>query len=104
MDRRTAGRGLTGFSVSNLLLPDAAYEYGTHQPAAFAEPHRWGGHAWRYTLPGRGNTPWTQVLQLLRESYYRGAISVELEDEAFTGDEAREKAGLVESLAFLRSI
>jgi sugar phosphate isomerase/epimerase len=87
-----------------LLLPDAAYEYGAHQPAAFAEPHRWGGHAWRYTLPGRGQTPWADVLAVLRESHYRGVISVELEDEDFTGDEAREKAGLTESLAFLRRV
>jgi sugar phosphate isomerase/epimerase len=85
------------------LLPDAAYEYGTHQPAAFADPHRWGEHAWRYTLPGRGSTPWGEVLTVLREQGYRGAVSIELEDEDVNGDEAREKAGLVESLAFLRS-
>ena len=86
-----------------LLLPDAAYEYGLHQPAAFAEPHGWGGHAWRYTLPGRGQTPWADVLNTLHGANYRGAISVELEDEDFSGDEAREKHGLIESLAFLRA-
>lgn len=85
------------------LLPDAAYEYGIHQPAAFAEPHRWGEQAWRYTLPGHGVTPWGEVLTVLKETGYRGAISVELEDEDVNGDEAREKRGLAESLEFLRT-
>jgi sugar phosphate isomerase/epimerase len=85
------------------LLPDAAYEYGVYQPAAFAEPHRWGESAWRYTLPGRGNTPWGEVLGILRDSGYGGGVSVELEDEDVNGDAAREQAGLAEALVFLRS-
>jgi sugar phosphate isomerase/epimerase len=84
-----------------LLLSDAAYEYGVHQAAAFAEPHRWGGHAWRYTLPGRGQTPWGDVFQILGDAGYRGGVSVELEDEDFSDDASSEKAGLVESLDFL---
>ena len=84
-------------------LPDGAYEYGLYQPAAFAQPHRWGEHAWRYTLPGRGATRWAEVFGVLCEHGYRGAVSVELEDEDVNGSEEREKAGLLESLAFLRS-
>jgi sugar phosphate isomerase/epimerase len=86
-----------------LLLPDGAYEYGIHQPAAFAEPHGWGEHAWRYTLPNRGHTPWADVLRILHESGYRGGISVELEDEEFNGTEAGEKRGLMQSLRFLQA-
>jgi sugar phosphate isomerase/epimerase len=86
-----------------VILPDGAYEYGLYQPAAFAEPHRWGGHAWRYTLPDRGVTRWGEMLRILQDAGYRGAVSVELEDEDVNGDEAREKHGLAESLAFLRS-
>ena len=87
-----------------LLLPDAAYEYGAYQPAAFAPPHRWGEHAWRYTLPGRGQVRWADVLSTLAGHGYRGGVSVELEDEDYAGSDDREQAGLRESLAFLRSV
>ena len=87
-----------------LPLPEAAYEYGLYQPAAFTPPHRWGEHAWRYTLPGRGVTPWAAVFSVLREHGYRGAVSVELEDETVNGGTGCEQAGLLESLAFLRSV
>jgi sugar phosphate isomerase/epimerase len=85
------------------LMPDAAYEYGIYQPAAFAPPRRWGEHAWRYTLPGRGDTPWAEVFGVLRAHGYRGAVSVELEDEEFNGTERGEKDALIASLGFLRS-
>ena len=87
-----------------LLMPDAAYEFGLHQPAAFAEPHKWGGHAWRYTLPGRGATPWADVFSMLRARDYQGVISVELEDEDFNGTLEGEQRGLLESLEFLKSV
>jgi sugar phosphate isomerase/epimerase len=102
--REFADRVYHVHAKDTLLLPDAAYEYGVHQSAAFAEPHRWGGHAWRYTLPGRGQTPWAEVLRTLHAANYRGAVSVELEDEDVNGDEGREKKGLAESLAFLCSL
>jgi sugar phosphate isomerase/epimerase len=101
--REFAPRVFHVHAKDTLLLADGAYEYGTHQAAAFAEPHRWGEHAWRYTLPGRGRTPWADVLRVLEEAGYRGAVSVELEDEEFNGTEAGEKLGLTESLQFLRS-
>lgn len=99
--REFAPRVFHVHAKDTLLLTAATYEYGIHQPAAFAEPHRWGGHAWRYTLPGRGQTPWTEVFEILRETGYRGGVSIELEDEEFTGDESREKQGLLESFDFL---
>ena len=83
------------------LLAEAAYEFGLYQPSAFTPPHRFGAHAWRYTIPGRGQARWTDIFNMLKAAGYRGIVSVELEDENFNGTEAGEKAGLLQSLAFL---
>jgi sugar phosphate isomerase/epimerase len=85
-----------------LLVPEGAYEYGTLQPAAFAERRRWSGHAWRYVLPGRGITPWPDVFRILSDHGYRGRVSIELEDDDVNGDEIRERRALLESLDYLK--
>jgi sugar phosphate isomerase/epimerase len=82
---------------------DALYEFGT-QPGTFATPHRWGEWTWRYTLPGHGVARWNEIASILKSSGYRGAVSVELEDEHFNGTEEGEKAALVHSLNFLKGI
>jgi sugar phosphate isomerase/epimerase len=41
---------------------------------------------------------------VLKDSGYRGAVSVELEDENFNGSEAGEKLALETSIAFLKSV
>lgn len=84
------------------IYPEAAYEYGLYQPGAFEKGHRWGGHAWRYTLPGLGATRWTRVFEILAAAGYTGALCVELEDENFNGSEDGEKSALEMSLAFLQ--
>jgi sugar phosphate isomerase/epimerase len=84
------------------LFPDAVYELGLYQDSIAKPPHRYGAHAWRYTIPGRGQTPWTRVFEMLQKNGYRGAVSVELEDEEFNGSEEGEKTGLLRSLEFLR--
>jgi sugar phosphate isomerase/epimerase len=88
------------------LFPDAAYELGVYQDSIRPDrpPHRYGAHAWRYTIPGHGATPWPAILRVLRNHNYPGAISVELEDENFNGAEATERAGLLHSLNFLRGL
>jgi len=86
------------------LFADAVYELGLYQDSISEARHGYGAHAWRYTIPGHGQTPWTQVLQILRDAEYGGAVSVELEDEHFNGSEAGERAGLVHSLEYLRSV
>jgi sugar phosphate isomerase/epimerase len=85
------------------LFPEAAYELGTFQGSIDEgrPPHRFGAHAWRYTIPGRGRTPWGRVFETLAANGYRGCVSVELEDEAFNGTEAGERDGLLRSLEFL---
>ena len=69
---------------------DALYQFGT-QPATFAQPHRWGEWTWRYTLPGHGLVRWGEIFNVLKQSGYKGAVSVELEDENFNGSEEGEQ-------------
>src|SRR5258706_1756125 len=83
------------------LFSDAVYELGLYQDSISKPPHRYGAHAWRYTIPGQGKTPWTRVFEIVRDNGYRGTVSVELEDENFNGSEEGEKNGLLRSLDFL---
>ena len=85
------------------IFADAAYELGLYQDSIGKPPHRYGSHTWRYTIPGHGVASWTRIFQTLRDNHYRGAISIELEDEYFNGSEEGEKEGLIHSLNFLRS-
>lgn len=82
-------------------IDDALYEFGTEQPATFAAPHGFGSHHWRYTIPGHGCVRWPAAFQILADHGYRGAVSIELEDEEFNGSEAGEKQGLVLGAGFL---
>jgi sugar phosphate isomerase/epimerase len=84
------------------LFPDAVYELGLYQDSIAKAPHHYGAHAWRYTIPGCGQTPWTRVFEMLQKNGYRGAVSVELEDEKFNGSEEGEMLGLQRALEFLR--
>lgn len=82
---------------------DALYEFGT-QAGTFANPHRWGEWTWRYTLPGHGVARWGESFKILKDAGYKGAVSVELEDENFNGSEDGEKRALEMSVAYLKSI
>jgi sugar phosphate isomerase/epimerase len=84
------------------IFPEAIYELGLYQPSAFKNGHGFGEHAWRYTIPGHGVGRWPEIFSTLKSAGYGGVVSVELEDENFNGSEAGEKAGLMNSLAFLR--
>jgi sugar phosphate isomerase/epimerase len=84
------------------LFPDAVYELGLYQDSIARPPHRYGAHAWRYTIPGGGQTPWIRIFEILQKTGYRGVVSVELEDEDFNGTDEGEKAGLLRALEFLR--
>jgi sugar phosphate isomerase/epimerase len=82
---------------------EALYEFGTQQ-GTFAKPHAFGDMAWRYTIPGHGLVRWHEVLTVLKAGGYKGAVSVELEDEEFNGTEDGERAALTHSLNFLKSV
>ena len=83
--REFAGRIHHAHAKDADLPEEARYQHGDLQAATFDRPHEFGGHHWRYTIPGRGRTPWGDVLTALSESGYRGPLSIELEDEQFNG-------------------
>lgn len=85
------------------LDSEMLYELGSLE--SISRPnHKFGALTWRYTIPGHGCTRWGEVLKILKDAGYQGAVSVELEDENFNGTEAGEKAGFLNSLAFLKGI
>jgi sugar phosphate isomerase/epimerase len=83
------------------LIVEGLYEYGHEQPATFATPIAYGGHAWRYTIPGHGTFRWTTGLGILVENGYTGAISIELEDANFHKIAEAEQLGITQGAAFL---
>jgi sugar phosphate isomerase/epimerase len=83
------------------ILGENLYEYGTEQPPTFAEPIDFGNLHWRYTIPGHGGTRWIKVFEILKETGYQGAISIELEDAKFNGTEEGEKLGIMQGAIFL---
>jgi sugar phosphate isomerase/epimerase len=84
------------------VLTENLYEYGSEQTPVFGKPREFGWITWRYCIPGHGNFRWTRALELLASHQYRGAISVELEDENFNGSERGEQEGLIAASHFLR--
>lgn len=83
------------------IISEALYEFGTEQPATFDPGHGFGGHFWRYTIPGHGVTRWIRAFQILRDAEYKGAVCVELEDENYNGTEDGEKAGILAGAKYL---
>lgn len=86
------------------IVEDALYEFGTEQPATFAEAYGFGAWHWRYTIPGHGRVRWTKAFQILKDAGYGGAVSIELEDEAFNGSEEGEKRGILLGAAYLEGV
>ena len=86
-----------------IVNQEAMYVYGSEQPATFSSGHDFGNSVWRYTIPGHGITPWTEVFAILKDSGYKGAVSIELEDENFNGSETGEKLGIITGSAVLAS-
>jgi sugar phosphate isomerase/epimerase len=86
------------------IFEESVYEFGTLQPATLGKARRFGGHFWRYAIPGRGQAPWGTILGALQEIDYRGLVSIELEDENFNGTEAGEKRGMLAARDFLMGI
>lgn len=83
------------------ILADDLYQYGWEQPATFKENPAFGAAAWRYTIPGQGNSNWAEICRLLQAGGYQGAISIELEDANYNGSESGEKAGFIAGAQFL---
>ncbi len=86
------------------VLEGAIYEYGTEQPPTFAKPRPYGAMTWRYTIPGHGVARWNEIVRLLVEKNYRGAISIELEDANFHQKTELERLGIVLGAQFLTGV
>lgn len=86
------------------ILTDAVYDIGVYQRSLSQSPHRYGEFAWRYTIPGHGVTRWSYILRVLQAAGFKGAVSVELEDEEFNGTEDGERRGLIVSHAYLQTV
>jgi sugar phosphate isomerase/epimerase len=86
------------------IIEESLYEFGNLQPATLAKPHAWGGHHWRYTIPGHGAARWVTLLNQLKAAGYDGMVSIELEDENFNGTEEGEKRGFLASRDFLAGV
>ena len=82
---------------------DDLYEYGHEQPPSFKKDYGWGGPTWRYTIPGHGNSNWSEIFRILQENGYKGAVCIELEDKNYNGSEETEKSGLLTGARFLSS-
>ena len=83
------------------MLQEDLYEYGWEQPATFKQSPRHGSAAWRYTIPGQGNSNWGEICRILSENDYQGAICIELEDARFDGTQNNEQAGFIAGAQFL---
>lgn len=83
------------------ILNEDLYEYGWEQPATFKKNPAFGAAAWRYTIPGQGNTNWREICRLLKDGGYQGTISIELEDANYNGSENGEKSGFLAGAQFL---
>jgi sugar phosphate isomerase/epimerase len=86
------------------IIPDRLYEFGNLQRATQADPIPFGGHSWRYCIPGHGQAPWGKMLAMLKDAGYRGFVSIELEDADFNGTESGEQRGLLASRDFLVNV
>ena len=86
------------------VMEEEIYEFGTLQHATLSKPKGFGGHYWRYTIPGHGSARWGKMLEMLKSAGYKGAVSVELEDQDFNGTEDGEKRGLIASGEFLANV
>ena len=83
------------------IVNDDLYEYGWEQTATFKKSPAFGAAAWRYTIPGQGNSNWGEICRILSANNYGGAICIELEDANYNGSEDGEKAGFITSAQFL---
>jgi len=83
------------------ILTENLYEFGSEQPATFAKPIPYGGHHWRYTIPGHGLARWTEIFRLLAANGYTGCVSIELEDANFYRVEEAERLGILQGARFL---
>lgn len=83
------------------ILHEDLYAYGNLQPGTTGTPRSYGGHHWRYCIPGHGVARWAHLFGQLTATGYDGAVSIELEDENFFQTPTDWEAGLIAARDFL---
>jgi len=83
------------------VLADDLYEYGHEQPATFKPSPAFGAALWRYTIPGHGNSNWSEIFRILQGAGYGGAVCIELEDANYNGTDDGEREGILAGARFL---
>ena len=101
--REFAGRVYHVNGKDTELLDEGLYRYGNTQESTFGKPHGFGGMNWRYTIPGHGAVRWVEIFRILADAGYKGAVSIELEDENFMAGPGAQKAGILHARDFLQS-
>jgi sugar phosphate isomerase/epimerase len=101
--REFAGRVHHVHGKDTELIEEGLYRYGNSQEPTLGKSHGFGAMHWRYTIPGHGVARWTEIFRILAEAGYRGAVSIELEDENFCGTTEGEKAAILHARDFLQS-
>ena len=85
------------------LIEEGLYLYGNTQEPTFGKPHGSGAMNWRYAIPGHGAVRWVEIFRILAKADYKGAVSIELEDENFRDTAEAQKAGILHARDFLQS-
>jgi sugar phosphate isomerase/epimerase len=101
--REFSGRVYHVHGKDTELFAEQLYQYGSEQPATFGKPRDCGSMHWRYSIPGHGVAPWTEIFKVLVAAKYQGAVCVELEDDNFMGSEQGEKNGTLFARDILES-
>jgi len=83
------------------VIVDDLYEYGHEQPATFKPSPDFGAASWRYTIPGHGNSNWSEIFRVLQSAGYKGAVCIELEDRDYNGANDGEREGILAGARFL---
>jgi sugar phosphate isomerase/epimerase len=99
--REFAGRVFHVHGKDTEILSENLYEYGSEQPATFAERIPYGSFHWRYTIPGHGVMRWGEALRILEANGYKGCVSIELEDANFYRQTEAEQFGILQGARFL---
>jgi sugar phosphate isomerase/epimerase len=86
------------------ILSENLYEYGNLQPPTFAKPFHCGEMMWRYTIPGHGVARWMQIIRILVDNGYQGAITIELEDSNFNDGPNSQQEGILAGARFLTDL
>jgi sugar phosphate isomerase/epimerase len=100
--REFAGRIAHVHGKDCRVQAEDAYLYGKYQSAAFGQPIKYSLGAWRYTIPGEGETDWNTVAFELDRAGYDGPVCVELEDHRYAAGTSSQRNGIRKAAAYLR--